>query len=161
MNLPAIAVEFLDAFIGYATRYASTTATAATVTNAVPSTLASSSDNNSSDPQQTLSSPTIRLPRIHVYGFSSDEFPVRDMTQRAAQAMQCPASALNMGKEYLEIPNYKKPSSTTSGVAAVTQSELTSIGELSAGGNSNKRKLDDIVRLISLYSILSLPLSSK
>lgn len=37
------------------------------------------------------------LPRIHVYGFSTDADPVLDMARRAAAVMRCPVDALCLG----------------------------------------------------------------
>jgi hypothetical protein len=59
MNLPATAIEFLDVFIGYANRYSAP------------------------------SSSTVVLPRIHVYGFSSSDHPVRDIIERSSHFMKC------------------------------------------------------------------------
>jgi len=74
MNLPQNAVEFLDVFIGCATRY-----------------------NKEAAPVEQLSSDSL-MPIIHVYAFSTHvESPVSDVAQRAATYLQCPANLLSEG----------------------------------------------------------------
>jgi tRNA (guanine37-N1)-methyltransferase len=76
MNLPAIAIEFLDCFIGLYRKYLNSL--------------------SSSSPSSTCySEEAIPLPRIHVYCFSSDpEDPVRDAVQRVAQVLYCSSQSI-------------------------------------------------------------------
>jgi tRNA (guanine37-N1)-methyltransferase len=80
MNLPAIAIEFLDCFIGLYRKYL----------NSYPS----------SSPS-TYSEETIPLPRIHVYCFSSDpENPVKDAVQRVAQVLHCSSQSIEESRGF-------------------------------------------------------------
>jgi tRNA (guanine37-N1)-methyltransferase len=81
MNLPAIAIEFLDCFIGLYRKYL----------HSLPSSSSST----------CFSEETIPLPRIHVYCFSSDpEDPVKDAVQRVAQVLHCSSKSIEESQGY-------------------------------------------------------------
>jgi len=90
MNLPQNATDFLDAFIGIGTLYTEAAIAAAAVG-------AVDSPSISSQAQRLMHAAraALQLPRIHVYGFSTDPLdPIADMARRAAATMGCPVEAL-------------------------------------------------------------------
>jgi len=87
MNLPQNATDFLDAFIGIGTLYVEAACAAAMG--------AASSEQAHLAAHLQAARSALMMPRIHVYGFSTDPLdPVADMARRAAATMGCPVEAL-------------------------------------------------------------------
>ena len=87
MNLPQTAVDLLDAFIGVGNIYDS-----ACENNNNNNNNNNSSNNNKGEEGEKGG---MKLPRIHVYGFSTFiEDPVADMARRACISMNCPFEEL-------------------------------------------------------------------
>lgn len=88
MNLPQNATDFLDAFIGVGALYTEAAVAAGTDT-------ANNGSSAHAQEQARHAQDTLPMPRIHVYGFSTDPIdPIADMARRAAATMGCPVEAL-------------------------------------------------------------------
>jgi tRNA G37 N-methylase Trm5 len=87
MNLPQNATDFLDVFIGLAKRK-----------DQQGNTVFSVDDAAAGDAANDAVSISRRLPRIHVYAFSTADDPVKDIAERSAGIMQCDPAILGLGK---------------------------------------------------------------
>ncbi len=135
MNLPQNATDFLDAFVGIGKLFLTAATTSATEAGVSASQL---QDN------MALVHAGLPMPRVHVYGFSTDPLdPIADMARRAAATMGCSVRALYGDESTPDLLRaYDRAIENTTHDGHV----LTAGGIADSYGKSNERCSGTIVR---------------